>query len=56
MIAGWGLIVTAICLLIVWLVPGSRLPVRDLIAGVVLLVPFSRLAGAPLALDWNRHR
>ena len=56
MIGGWGLIVTALCLLIVWLVPGNLLSVRDAIAGVVLLVPFSRLAGAPLALDWNRHR
>jgi hypothetical protein len=56
MIGGWGLIVTVLCLLIIWLVPGNLLPFRDAIAGIVLLVPFSRLAGAPLALDWNRHR
>jgi hypothetical protein len=24
--------------------------------GVILLVPFSRLAIAPAALHWNRHR
>jgi hypothetical protein len=28
----------------------------DILGGIVLLVPFSRLAGAPLAVEWNRHR
>jgi len=28
----------------------------QLLAGLALVIPFSRLAGAILALDWNRHR
>jgi hypothetical protein len=55
-LGAWSMIVFALCLLALWLIPGSLLSARDAIAGVVLLVPFSRLAGAPLALDWNRHR
>ena len=40
----------------VWLIPTRLLPVSSALAAVVLCLPFSRLAGAPLALEWNRHR
>jgi hypothetical protein len=56
MIGGWCLIVLTFCLLAAWLIPRDLVPVRDMLAAMVLAIPFSRLAGAPLALDWNRHR
>jgi hypothetical protein len=56
MVGAWGLIVTVLCLIAVWLIPAQLLPVCSALAAVVLSVPFSRLAGAPLALEWNRHR
>jgi hypothetical protein len=36
-----------------WLLPPEG---RPLAVAVVLLVPLARLAAAPLALAWNRHR
>jgi hypothetical protein len=39
-----------------WFVPAAIVSWTSLLAALVLLVPFSRLAIAPLALDWNRHR
>jgi hypothetical protein len=41
------------------LVPGDAFPVPSLpslVFGVVLFLPLTRLAAAPLALAWNRHR
>jgi hypothetical protein len=56
MIGGWGLVVAGSWLIVVWLVPGQLLSASGALAVVVLSVPFSRLAGASLALEWNRHR
>ena len=33
-----------------------RVPISVVLLGVVMLVPLGRLALAPLALEWNRHR
>jgi hypothetical protein len=52
----WGLLVLGLCLLGWWLVPAGRVSLPNLLAGVALIVPFSRVMGAPLALAWNRHR
>jgi hypothetical protein len=54
LVSGWCLVATALFLLALQLNPA--LPVPSTIALVALFVPFSRLAGAPLALAWNRHR
>ncbi|MGA2255277.1 MAG: hypothetical protein ABSG53_11490 [Thermoguttaceae bacterium] len=56
MIGGWGLVVAGLWLIVVWLIPGQLLSAGGALAVVVLFVPFSRLAGASLALEWNRHR
>ena len=56
MIGAWGLIAAVLCLIAVWLIPGQLFSVSGALAAVVLSVPFSRLAGAPLTLEWNRHR
>jgi hypothetical protein len=55
MAGGWIALVAILVLLTMWLSPIAlpRLPVT---AGAILLVPFSRLAVAPLAVAWNRHR
>jgi hypothetical protein len=39
-----------------WMVPSELVPVLYLALGVVLVLPLNRLAAAPLALEWNRHR
>jgi hypothetical protein len=56
MVGGWSVIILALWLIAVWLIPPEQVPVSSLLAGIILAIPFSRLAGAPLALDWNRHR
>lgn len=56
MLAVWGLVVLELWLLVSWLIPGQLLSKGSALAAVVLFIPFSRLAGAPLALEWNRHR
>jgi hypothetical protein len=55
MIAAWLAIVIALCALAFALLP-SEVPASKVIPGIVLFIPFARLAGAPLALQWNRHR
>lgn len=52
----WCLTVTALLAAGIWLWPAALVSWASLLAALVLLVPFSRLAIAPLALDWNRHR
>lgn len=52
----WAIVVTGLSGLALWLIPGARVATFDIISGVALWIPFSRLAGATLALDWNRHR
>ena len=56
MVGAWGLTVTGLFLVAIWLIPGQLLSMSSALAAVVLSVPFSRIAGAPLSLGWNRHR
>jgi hypothetical protein len=56
MIAGWIFVVAALASLAIWLNPPGAASTRDILSAIILLVPFSRLAGAPLAVEWNRHR
>jgi hypothetical protein len=55
MIGTWSIVVLCLCLIVFWLAPGQLLS-GSMVVGIALLVPLSRLAGAPLALDWNRHQ
>jgi hypothetical protein len=52
----WALVVAGLCCLAYSLTPSELWSPGQTLAGIVLAIPFSRLIGAPLALDWNRHR
>ena len=52
----WCAVVAALFGILVWLVPVGLVPTYGMALGVVLLIPVSQLAIAPLALGWNRHR
>jgi hypothetical protein len=52
----WGLVVIGLCSIALAFSPTTQVSVFDIVSGIALLTPFSRLAGAPLALAWNRHR
>jgi hypothetical protein len=56
LVAGWVAGAVGLFALLAWLVPSSVVPVERLAVGVVLLLPLARLAAAPAALAWNRHR
>lgn len=56
LVAVWSLFVVTLFGVLGWLVPEGMVPVSGLAVGVVLAVPFTRLAIAPLAFAWNRHR
>jgi hypothetical protein len=50
---GWVVFVAGVAALAIWIAPAAA---WHLAAAAALAVPFSRLAVAPLALAWNRHR
>ena len=52
----WCAVVAALFGILVWRVPVGLVPTYGMALGVVLLIPVSQLAIAPLALGWNRHR
>jgi len=56
MIAAWLAVVISLGALALNLLPPEHAPATKIIPGIALLIPFARLAGAPLALEWNRHR
>ncbi|MGA2255394.1 MAG: hypothetical protein ABSG53_12080 [Thermoguttaceae bacterium] len=56
MIVAWSLIVCGLYLAAYWLIPSQLWSASGTLAAVALFVPFSRPVGAPLALEWNRHR
>ena len=56
MLGAWTLVVTGVSLSILYLLPPGIFATSQVLAAIALLVPFARLAGAPLSLDWNRHR
>ena len=65
LVSGRALVVGALCwnagvfvslILLLWLVPPLLFRVYGLGLVAILLVPLVRVAAAPLALAWNRHR
>ena len=54
--AFWSLLVFALYGLLVWLVDTPLFPRYALLLVAILAIPLARLAAAPLALAWNRHR
>lgn len=52
----WDVAVFALYGLLVWIVPLVLIPSHVLALVAILEVPLARLAAAPLALEWNRHR
>jgi hypothetical protein len=56
MIGIWMLVVAALCLIAFTFLPTALASPSNIVPGIALFTPFSRLAGAPLALAWNRHR
>lgn len=55
-LAAWCAIVAVSSGCAIGLLPRAWAAPWQLIAGCVFVVPLSRLAAAPLALAWNRHR
>lgn len=53
---GWLLAAVTLFALLVWLAPADFAPTYGLALGAILFLPLARLAAAPLALGWNRHR
>ncbi len=52
----WDVAVFALYGLLVWIVPLVLIGNHVLALVAILEVPLARLAAAPLALAWNRHR
>jgi hypothetical protein len=52
----WCLVVLGLSSIALWRLPLDGVSAASIVTGIVLLIPFSRLAGAPLAVAWNRHR
>jgi hypothetical protein len=55
-LAVWLFVVFALFAAFAWLLPPGLAGGAGCAFAAVLLVPLARLALAPLALDWNRHR
>ena len=56
MVALWCLVVAGLCVAIHFFAPSGPMGLGTAAAAIALGIPFSRLAAAPLALAWNRHR
>src|SRR5205085_787849 len=56
LLGAWCLAAVGLFALLSWLVPPGLVTGYGLALGVVLSLPLARLACAPLALAWNRHR
>jgi hypothetical protein len=54
--ACWDVVVLALYALLVWITPAVIFRRYALASLAILAVPLVRLAAAPLALAWNRHR
>jgi hypothetical protein len=54
--AGWAAIVFILHGVSVWWAATPVLPRYVFLLIAILAVPLARIAAAPLALDWNRHR
>ncbi len=55
-IAAWFTVAFVLFVVLRWLIPHEVVPTAGLVLGIMQLVPLTRLALAPLALAWNRHR
>jgi hypothetical protein len=56
LVAGWTAAVAGLTGLLYVLVSGEWVPPHLLALGAILFVPLTRIAVAPLAVEWNRHR
>jgi hypothetical protein len=56
LVAAWLAVVASLSGLMLFLLPAPLAEPKQIVAGIMLFIPFARLAGAPLALEWNRHR
>ncbi len=55
-LAAWLVFAVGLFGVLCWLLPDGRTFVSAIVLGIALLLPLTRLALAPLALNWNRHR
>jgi hypothetical protein len=55
-VASWLVVAFGLFALIDAVLPAGLIRPRNLALAVVLFLPLARLAAAPLALEWNRHR
>jgi hypothetical protein len=55
-LAVWVVSAVGIIGLLYWLLPRDQVSISALVLGITLTLPLTRLAVAPLALTWNRHR
>jgi hypothetical protein len=55
-LATWLVFAAGLFGMLCWLLPSGRTFVSAIVLGIALLLPLTRLALAPLALDWIRHR
>jgi hypothetical protein len=53
---GWNALVFALYALLVWITPALVVRRYVLALLAILMIPLARIAAAPLALAWNRHR
>jgi hypothetical protein len=52
----WLVTVSCLFVLFSWLVPETVMPTYQLVFPIVLATPLTRIAAAPLVLEWVRHR
>src|SRR5262249_43939026 len=55
-VAAWLAIVVTLCALAYGMLPPELATVKNVVPSIAFIVPFARVAGTPLALEWNRHR
>ena len=55
-LAAWIVFAAGLFGVLCWLLPAEQTFVWAIVLGIALLLPLTRLALAPLALSWNRHR
>jgi hypothetical protein len=56
LVAGWVAAAAVLAALLCVLISAEWVPPHLLVLGAVLFVPLTRVAAAPLAVEWNRHR
>ncbi len=55
-IGGWLLLASILFAMLAWAIPAKMVPMGYIAFIVLFAMPMARLAAAPLALAWNRHR